>query len=79
MKANTYRMLKRRLLKALIIKASPFNITLKTFMTNLKIKRCGVVNITVEIYTSIYLLICLNLYIIKLLYRNVVLTIVKEL
>jgi len=42
MKANVYRMLKRKMLEALLIQCtSTLNITLKTFMTNLKIKRCG--------------------------------------
>jgi len=39
--ANAYRMLKRKILEALLIQCTPLNITLKTFMINLKIKRCG--------------------------------------
>ena len=42
MKANTYRKLKRRMFEALLIKCIPLNITLKTLLTNLKIKRCGI-------------------------------------
>jgi len=38
--ANVYRMLKRKMLEALLVCCIPLNITLKTFMINLKIKRC---------------------------------------
>ena len=42
MKANAYWMLKRNMFEALFIQCTPPpNITLKTFMINLKIKRCG--------------------------------------
>ena len=45
MKANTYRMLKGDCLNHCLYNAPPpLNITLQTFMTNFKVKRCGIFN-----------------------------------